>query len=67
MAGLTIHFISLDHLKRNTRAVGRLQRLADLEGLAWLGLLRKPGFVEFTGPPALLGFGLEGPRQLLIF
>jgi hypothetical protein len=34
IAGSTIHFIDLDHLKQNKRAVGRLQDLADLENLA---------------------------------
>jgi hypothetical protein len=34
IAGLSIHFIDLDHLKQNKRAVGRLQDLADLENLA---------------------------------
>ena len=33
IAGLTIYFIDLDHLKQNKRAVGRLQDLADLENL----------------------------------
>lgn len=33
IAGLTVHFIDLDHLKQNKRAVGRLQDLADLENL----------------------------------
>jgi hypothetical protein len=34
IAGLTVHFVDLDHLKQNKRAVGRLQDLADLENLA---------------------------------
>jgi hypothetical protein len=33
IAGQTIYFIDLDHLKQNKRAVGRLQDLADLENL----------------------------------
>jgi hypothetical protein len=31
--GVTLHWIGLDHLKQNKRAVGRLQDLADLEHL----------------------------------
>jgi hypothetical protein len=34
IAGLTVHFVDLDHLKQNKRAVGRFQDLADLENLA---------------------------------
>jgi hypothetical protein len=34
IAGLSAHFVDLDHLKQNKRAVGRLQDLADLENLA---------------------------------
>jgi predicted nucleotidyltransferase len=33
IGGLTVHFIDLDHLKQNKRAVGRFQDLADLEHL----------------------------------
>lgn len=33
MDGLTVHFIGLDDLKANKQAAGRLQDLADLEGL----------------------------------
>lgn len=33
IGGLSIHFIDLDHLKQNKRAVGRFQDLADLEHL----------------------------------
>ena len=31
--GLSLYFIDLDNLKKNKRAVGRLQDLADLENL----------------------------------
>jgi hypothetical protein len=34
VAGLTVYFIDLEHLKQNKRAVGRFQDLADLENLA---------------------------------
>jgi len=33
--GLSLYFIDLDNLKKNKRAVGRLQDLADLENLEW--------------------------------